>query len=200
VYLFFNTTVPYSLSSTGSGFLLSGNQSLTLTGNIDLIQPSILAFENLLCTQSLTVSISSVYNQSINVISHLIPDPLLPDFQVPNVDLPEVDSSTEGSSVFFGIGLSIAIAITAGFYFRSLYRERRPRMRPWKKPETLTQQPVSNEEPPEMVQSETEVEMEVQMSEIEQIMVVIPDPYEINSQGFTEVEKIEEGLPDSPYW
>jgi hypothetical protein len=138
------------------------------------------------------------------IISSVIPDPLLPDYQIPNVPKLAEAATAEGNSIFFGIGLSLAItiSISAVLYFRSLYRGRPPKMRPWKKPGATMQAPTAGEGQTEVMQSDGGMELESFEVELElekEVLVVVPDPYGIGSEEAEGGEDWRETLPDSPY-
>jgi hypothetical protein len=190
IYFFFNTTHDTSILDTSAAAPLS--------------DPALLALEAIPCEVNTAVSVKSVHNQTFPIVARAIPDPLLPPYDVAPVAAPQATASSEGNQTVASIAFSVlvALAISAAFYFRSLYRERRTRM--WTKPGNRAQAPAAREMPPEAVHSDSAVELESVEAQsddsvLEQTIVVVPDRSGIGAGGGNAAEEGGEALPDSPY-
>jgi hypothetical protein len=203
IYIFFNVSVPYFLSSTQSTIVVSQNETFAVAadGERALSAAALAVFEALPCSSAVDIAIQSNSTQTEPVVSQMIPDPLLPDYQVPNIPPSAAPTEASGPSVFFGIGLSLAMTlmISAGLFVRSVIRDRRAGRRPWKKPKAAVQPPNLGDAPAEpLEQAAADVDFvpapcDVDLDLDQAAVAMGSDRCASDSEAFGQ------GLPESPY-
>jgi hypothetical protein len=207
VFMFFNTSAPYFLTSGFPGVVIPGG-SIDRGETVNASGPSLLSLSDVPCSLQFDVSVESDQVLDGEVVELLIPDQLFPNVHVP----PDADDmqNQNKDGLVYGIALSFFVVamVFLLFLIRALCKNRARRPPPIKKPPgTLPSAPVEEGAEALAVGPEIEIIMDDQSGEARDdeeepvVAVRIADPYGINPEHCYQGGRAEEAeeRPESPY-